>query len=171
MIKQGEDRLEQDLWHYEWASDPMGATYGIALVIGLGLLVSLVIDFGLFVFPIVGTLPILNRLLAPGGVTAEVAQKKASFAKMTKFINNGVAMDSLGPNHVMHNYLHNNRTEEVGGFGWTWSRMFNRSLFIEEGVWFHTLLLSIGFTQFLVVRCFITVRSITARVLPRFLRA
>ena len=41
--------------------------------------------------------------------------------------------------------------EQVGGIIWTWKKIFDGSLFAEEGVWFHGRLLACNFAQLTVI--------------------
>ena len=149
---------------YNVDEDPFGGAYYIALVIGCALLLSLLVDLVLLLVPRTWaeTHPVFHAIFSPGGPKAEAAQKTASHAKMTKMVNGALAVHAETAAHtktanytevdVLHTFQrHKNEKEEVGGIVWCWSRMFNTSLFYEEGVWFHSRLLSIGMSQFLVV--------------------
>eukprot|EP00977_Amphora_coffeiformis_P027149 scaffold34584_cov134-Amphora_coffeaeformis.AAC.1 len=155
--------LEED---YKAKEDPYAATYIIALIVGMGMLLALTVDLLLLVLP---SNLVESTFLAPGGLKAECAQKNASFRKMSKMINGALAVhasaadDEKKPKssqpvmyenkelQVMMSYSRGkDQKEEVGGIFWTWKKAMNGSLFYEEGVWFHSRLMAMGLAQFLV---------------------
>ena len=106
--------------------------------------------------------PTFHAMFSPGGPKAEAAQKNAAFVKMERMISGALAVHAeTSTTKTSSNYSEGdvlqtfhrqkNEQEEIGGFMWTWSKMFDGTLFREEGVWFHSRLLSIGMAQFLVV--------------------
>ena len=149
---------------YKYDEDPFGGVYIIALIMGCSLLLILLVDLILLLVPRAWAEahPLFHSIFSPGGPKAECAQKKASYAKITSMVNGALQVhletathsktDNYNEVDVLHTFhRHKNDKEEIGGIMWTWSRMFDASLFNEEGVWFHSRLLSIGMAQFLVV--------------------
>lgn len=156
---------------YKIKDDIYGATYVFALIIGLALLLTLVVDLVLLLIPprVVESVNFLKALVLPGGLKAEGAQKQASHVKMTKMVHNALAVHTDAERRsksgelddkdfhkkelkVMLSYQRGkDAKEQVGGILWTWRKAFDGSLFSEEGVWFHSRLMAIGLSQFLVV--------------------
>jgi hypothetical protein len=86
--------------------------------------------------------------------------KEACLAKTDTLVSNALKMhekkdasDSFVQTRVgraLLNYANygNSEYERVGGFYWTWKKIYNRELFKNEGVWMSGRLLGINFTQF-----------------------
>lgn len=150
--------------YYVANEDPYGGTYYIALILGLGLLLTLLVDLIVMLIPRTWAEnhAIFHSIFSPGGPKAECAQKNAAYVKMSKMINGAMTVHAetsiykktskYGEGDVLTTFQRKkNEKESIGGFAWTWSRMFNGTLRSEEGVWFHSRLFSIGMAQFLVV--------------------
>ena len=165
---------------YKTNEDIYGGSYLLSLTLGCILLAILVIDLIRSVLPqgLLDTAPFVRSLVTPASVKAEASQKKASFQKVSRMVQNALAVHSTAnashrtasmklskSSHESFGSDDNSQfqamlafqsqasdTEEVGGLLWTWKQIFSGSLFLEEGVWIHSRLLAITMAQVLVVR-------------------
>lgn len=160
---------------YETSEDVYGASYGVSFALGCVLLLLLLIDLLVKVFPTTarfGRNSFAAILFTAGGYRAESYHKQAASWKVDKMVNNALIMhsDSSAANssskpvitsgltesaHVkalLKYQLQESETEVVGGVFWAWGKIFNGTLFFEEGVWIHSRILACNMAQLLVVR-------------------
>lgn len=107
----------------------------------------------------------LEAILTPGMEKMERRTKLAAQRKLSLMVDN--ALDYHGDSHhsitltddfkmtargtALLNYqTREEKTERVGGVLWGWKKVFNGSIFDEEGVWLHSRLVSSTVTQFFV---------------------
>jgi len=166
---------------YKASEDTVGASYLLSITLGCIMLAALAVDLIRSVLPkgLLDKVPFILSLVTPGGLKAESSRKKAAFWKASRMVQNALAVHSdvtaKSSHHVAsmnlsssHVSLENDgksqfqailtfqsqsiEMEEVGGMFWTWKRVFDGSLFSEEGLWIHSRLLAINMAQVLVVR-------------------
>ena len=105
----------------------------------------------------------IDRLLTPGLAKMECKTKRAAAFKTNNMVRNALEMHipihgAQSSGAVMSSYgraLLNFRTQEdvyerVGGFMWAWRKIFNGTIFTEEGIWLHSRLLIANFSQFFI---------------------
>jgi cytochrome c-type biogenesis protein CcmE len=154
--------------------DPLGATYYIALLMGLCLLAFQVVDVLYFVLPKkwLQSRSYLRFLVTPAGIRQEAMMKKAAAVRMSKVLDNALAL--CGPNEnvspaksepgqssragktstlptLERFYMQPNQAETIGGVLWAWRRIFNGSMFVEEGIFLSGRVLTCNLAQFLVL--------------------
>lgn len=110
----------------------------------------------------------LNGLTASSSAWADTRLKRAATRKVNKLLMNarrlhqpielapGVLRESSVGNvtsdETMRNFvLDKERTELVGGLGWTWYKIFDGTLFDTEGMWINTRLRIIQVAQVIVI--------------------
>lgn len=100
-------------------------------------------------------------IFTSGAIKEEALQKQAGLKKTDAMVANALDLHSkndgnanidsyLGRALVNFAFFGAAKTERVGGFVWTWSRIWNRELFKTEGFWFSGRLVSINVAQFLI---------------------
>lgn len=167
--------LDRYVATYEAESDPFGAGYYLSISLGAILLMFQAVDISFTVIPVawLGMIRYARNVVTPAGYSAEAAQKKAAFFKVSKMIDNAISIHSGGtvfsslkqssksskarerPGHSLQSVakfqlLQDSETEMVGGVFWAWEKIFNGSIFAEEGIWFHSRLLVCNLVLFLV---------------------
>jgi hypothetical protein len=116
----------------------------------------------------------LSRVLAPHDVFFESAIKKAASLKVNKMMQNATAIhqsDDSGSSRkkrmvetsyrrALLNFDKNAEAyERVGGLWWTWTRMWNGTLYSEEGIFLNSQVMA-GNTAQLVVCVFIFIAGV-----------
>lgn len=107
----------------------------------------------------------LECLLTPGMEKMERRTKKAAQKKVKRMVDNALVYHGES-NHsialsedfqmtargtaLLNFQTREERTEQVGGIVWGWKRVFNGSIFDEEGIWLHSRLVSSTVTQFFI---------------------
>lgn len=102
----------------------------------------------------------MQFLSSAGVVRAESNVKQAAANKISNMVNNAVDLaatkeqDGVLETHFGQGLLAYEKLGKVfvpaGGFSWTWRRIYNRSLFKEEGIWLSARLISSNAAQFVV---------------------
>lgn len=94
-----------------------------------------------------------------GPMKEEAMLKQAGKAKTEALVSNAMELhltkdvktatgSHLGQVLLNYAYFGNLKSERIGGFVWTWSRIWNGDLFKKEGFWFSGRLVSINVAQF-----------------------
>lgn len=149
---------------YETNDDFYGTSYYLALGLGCILVLSQVIDVLLLTVPQQwkeGN-SWVKSILRPGGRRQERVGQKAACHRMKSMLQNALSISDDGTkghrsnsNRNMHAieryFLVHQTTENCGGVMWAWKKIFNGSMFSEEGVWLSSRLLTINFVQWMVV--------------------
>ena len=144
---------------YDRRNDLCAALFWLALILGLLLLASKVVDLLSFLVPKDWTWSrkssLLEELVVPASVRQEKCSKAAASFKISRLLDNALEIGghkrpSKSTNGSVHLSLQKSSTpvstmerflllqerrEVVGGFWWAWKRIFNGSIFVEEGVW------------------------------------
>lgn len=104
--------------------------------------------------------PRVQALFAAGVVRAESNIKRSAAHKLSVMMDNALTLaetkdkDTVLETHFGQGLLAFEKLGKiytpVGGFGWTWTRIFNRSLFQEEGIWLSARLIASNAAQFIV---------------------
>lgn len=104
--------------------------------------------------------PRVQTLFSPGVIRAESHIKQAAAHKISLMVDNAVDLagskdkDTVLETHFGQGLLAFGKLGKVyvpaGGFSWTWSRIFNGSLFKEEGIWLSARLIASNAAQFIV---------------------
>ena len=112
----------------------------------------------------------LEHFIKTRGVMGEVHVKRAAAHKLSVMTRNAIEIaehkdqDAVLDTHFgqgLHGYARlEQRTEEIGGFMFTWKRIFAETLFDEDGIWFSARLISNNMTQF-VVAVFVVIAGVT----------
>jgi hypothetical protein len=88
----------------------------------------------------------LVKLFTASGIKAETGNKEAAAFKMKLIVDNARQIHSYSEKDIDHgetsfsagilNFsVRGEEFEEVGGFLWTWKRLFNKDLFEKDGIW------------------------------------
>jgi len=154
-------------YDYDPTTDYFAIAYCLSILLGCILLLSLVADtvlfawrkkcseFGKFIF-------------TSAGRKRELSQKQSSFWKSSRMLHNAFQLhngngksQNIGRTSSMQSSIHfegvakyqmkSVESEPVGGAFWTWKKIFDGSLFYEEGVWIHSRLLACNVAQVLVL--------------------
>ena len=108
----------------------------------------------------------LEILLTPGIEKMERRTKVAAHGKVARMVENALAlhdddsrddsplstsrhMTALGK-ALLNFQIHPEETETVGGLLWSWKRVWDRSIFEDEGVWLHSRLVACSLAQFFI---------------------
>jgi hypothetical protein len=165
----------KETFEHEDKSDPYAARYYLSVILGAVLLTFQAVDLAFIVIPTawLGMNRFVKNLVTPSGFKAEAAQKKAASFKVSKMIDNALALHSNGPSFsslkkssselsksrgslcsslqaIARFQLQESETETAGGVFWAWKKIFNGSIFAEEGIWFHSRLLACNLALLLV---------------------
>jgi hypothetical protein len=103
----------------------------------------------------------LVKLFTASGIKAETGNKQAAAFKMKLIVDNARQIHSYSEKDIDHgetsfsagilNFsVRGEEFEEVGGFLWTWKRLFNKDLFEKDGIWISARLLAGNFAQLLI---------------------
>ena len=157
---------------YVASSDYYGASYFLAIILGFSILSSQSVDIVLMFLPqcwLDGN-GLVQRLVLPGTLRQERAGKEAASFRMKQLLQNAVdivfdkTLASSPPNDlkdftskpdpatsVLERFLLIPiKTESVGGVVWTWKRVWNGTIFTQEGIWLNGRLLACNFAQFTI---------------------
>jgi hypothetical protein len=158
---------EQCMEPYEVADDYYGATFYLSIILGFVILSSQFVDILLVLTPRRwrdGN-DLIQRLVLPGTVRQQRAGKQAASYRMKILIQNsldvinGATMLASSANSnsldavdressILERFLLTPKTTEaVGGVSWAWKRIWNGTLFTEEGIWLTGRLLACNFAQ------------------------
>jgi hypothetical protein len=88
----------------------------------------------------------LVKLFTASGIKAETGNKQAAAFKIKLIVDNARQIHSYSEKYIDHgetsfsagilNFsVRGEEFEEVGGFLWTWKRLFNKDLFEKDGIW------------------------------------
>jgi hypothetical protein len=143
---------------YVVADDYYGATFFLSVILGMCLLASQFVDFLLVVAPSrwLDNKGLVQRFVLPGTVRQEAAGKRAASFRMKHLIDNALTVGSLGSSSEMATketsilerfLLLPKKFETVGGVIWAWKKIWNGSMFVEEGIWMNARLLACNFSQ------------------------
>ena len=112
----------------------------------------------------------LERFVKTRGIMGDVHVKRAAAHKLSVMTRNAIEIaeykdqDAVLDTHFgqgLHGYARlEQRTERIGGFTWTWKRIFAETLFDEDGIWLSSRLVSNNMTQF-VVCVFVVIAGVT----------
>lgn len=108
----------------------------------------------------------LEAILTPGAEKMERRTKLAAQTKISRMVDNalvyheesnrdstsisqGFQMTARGT-ALLNFQTREDKTERCGGILWGWKRVFNNSIFDEEGIWLHSRLVSSTLTQFFI---------------------
>lgn len=104
--------------------------------------------------------PRVQALFAAGVVRAESHIKQSAAQKVSVMVNNALDLaankdrDTVLETHFGQGLLayekFGKRFTPSGGFAWTWRRIFNLSLFKDEGIWLSARLVASNTAQFIV---------------------
>ena len=108
----------------------------------------------------------LEAILTPGMEKMERRTKLAARKKVQLMVDNALVFHGRGNNSsismsgdfkmtargtaLLNFQTREEKTERAGGILWGWKRVFNSSLFDEEGIWLHSRLVSSTVTQFFI---------------------
>ena len=116
----------------------------------------------------------IHRFLVPGITRKEKQTKKAARWKTERMVTNALEvhdMASLKPTSRSSTHISVSgnallafestmyEREKVGGIMWTFSRMWDGSLFNEEGVWLHARLIASNISQYFVAAVYLVAIS------------
>ena len=152
-------------------NEKYGAAYFAAAVLGAVLLFLQVVALVRLFFSsrILNENKILEVLFTPGILKMERRTKTAAERKVTLMVENALVhhnKDNANQSTSSHRngldvsrhytallsfQLQAEQTERIGGLWWGWKRVWNNSIFDEEGVWLHSSLIASTVTQFFVV--------------------
>lgn len=145
------------------SSQPYEAVvYFLSLIIGnIVILLELYMMFGDTVRRRCFNKASLVKFFTASGIKAEAANKTAAAYKMNALVDNARQIHSYSSKDIDHgetsfgagllNFsVRGEEFEEAGGFLWTWTRLFNKDLFQQEGVWISARLLAGNFAQLLI---------------------
>lgn len=157
--------------HYVIPSDYYGASYFLAIILGISILLSQGVDIVLMFLPqrwLDGN-GLVQRLVLPGTLRQERAGKEAASFRMKQFLQNAldivydksIATSSTSSSgftskgdrttSVLERFLLLPvKTESVGGVIWAWKRIWDGTIFTQEGVWLNGRLLACNFAQFTI---------------------
>ncbi len=107
----------------------------------------------------------LEIFLTPGMDTMELRTKIAAHVKVSGIVENALnlhdssilekpdssshRMTALGK-ALLNFQIHPEKTERVGGVWWAWKRVWDRSIFQDEGVWLHSRLVACTMAQLFI---------------------
>jgi hypothetical protein len=107
----------------------------------------------------------LEIFLTPGMDTMELRTKIAAHVKVSAIVENALnlhdssilekpdssshRMTALGK-ALLNFQIHPEKTERVGGVWWAWKRVWDRSIFQDEGVWLHSRLVACTMAQLFI---------------------
>jgi hypothetical protein len=146
---------------YVVADDYYGATFYLSVILGTCLLVSQFVDVLLVLAPKrwLDEKGLVQRFVVPGTMRQETAGKRAASYRMKHLIDNALSVicdPSLRSSSEMATkeisilerfLLQPKKFEPVGGLIWAWKRIWNGSMFVEEGIWLNARLLACNFSQ------------------------
>ena len=157
--------------NYVAASDYYGASYFLAIILGITILSSQGVDIVLMFLPqrwLDGN-GLVQRLVLPGTLRQERAGKEAASFRMKQFLQNAldivydktIASSSNNSGGFTSKIDHATtvlerflllpvKTESVGGVIWAWKRVWDGTIFNEEGIWLNGRLLACNFAQFTI---------------------
>lgn len=144
--------------------------YWISLILGCILLAFQLCDMVRLVRPEKWRLQnaVFTTLFTPGTVRMESRHKQAASHKMSQMIDNAREMHCDFSNSSVHSshqgssfkdprllalvnfQLQEDEMETIGGIFWAWKKIFNGTLFCEEGIWLHARLFAANFAQIMV---------------------
>lgn len=159
---------------YESGKDAFHVFFLLSLVLGLVLLISQVVDIVSIFAPEKWFQQgggFLQALVTPGCVRQDRASKKAASYRISQMLNNSLVVcedDKTATTQIssrgiglgkkesnlspMERFLLlPKETETVGGIIWAWKKIWDGSIFVEEGVWLNGRLLACNFAQLTVV--------------------
>lgn len=156
---------------YVASSDYYGASYFLAIILGISLLSSQGVDIVLMFLPqrwLNGN-GLVQRLVLPGTLRQERAGKQAASYRMKQYLQNALDIvydksiasssnNSRGftgkadrATSVLERFLLLPiKTESVGGVIWAWKRIWDGTIFTQEGIWLNGRLLACNFAQFII---------------------
>lgn len=148
---------------YETDKDFFGTTYYFAMLLGFILVLSLLVDLLVHFMPEHwrGDSKWFGTLVRSGGLFQEGAARKSASRRVTEMLKNALSMSyscekgtsraSTSRLAMERFFLSYQTTEECGGIVWTWKKIFNGSIFTQEGIWFSSRLLTVNFVQWMVL--------------------
>lgn len=163
--------IEDDFFFFKTFKDNFivhEAGYVFTLLLGVTLLLFHVksLIFNLVPRQMLEKLPGSGYLLVPGTVRAERDTKKAADYKVAEMIGSALRMHtgmassqrgstgsqrSSGFGSALLNYQATvDERESCGGIVWTYKKIWNGTIFHEEGVWFHARLLACNVSQYVL---------------------
>lgn len=107
----------------------------------------------------------LNIFLTPGMETMERRTKMAAHVKVSQLVENALNLhdpsileppdssshDMTALGKALLNFsIHPEETEKVGGVWWAWKRVWDRSIFQDEGVWLHSRIVACTMAQLFI---------------------
>lgn len=147
--------------------DDYNAIYWTTFVLGCILLflqvLSLIRLF--FSFNVMKRFKPLEIFLTPGMQKMERRTKVAAHRKVSHLVENALNLhdstnleppDSTGRHMtalgkaLLNFQIHPEETEQVGGIWWAWKRIWDRSIFEDEGVWLHSRLIACTMAQLFI---------------------
>jgi hypothetical protein len=161
---QDPDRCHEE---YVVANDFMGSAFYLALFLGCTILLSQLVDVILQLTPRVwlDRNGLVQRLVLPGTIRQERAGNQAASLRMQQFLTN--AFDIFSDSSFLSSSKSENatkrvtsalerflllpvKTERVGGVFWAWKRIWDGTIFSQEGVWLNSRLLACNFSQVII---------------------
>lgn len=152
---------------YIVANDYLGSTFFLALFLGCIILLSQAVDAILQLTPRswLDEYGLLQRLVLPGTLRQERVGHQAATLRIKQFLTNalGVFNDSSSTsssnsdkitrratNALERFLLSPVKTESVGGVLWAWKRIWDGTIFSQEGIWLNSRLLACNFSQLMI---------------------
>jgi len=146
---------------YVAADDYYGATFYLSVILGMGLLLSQLVDVVLVLTPSswLDENGPLQRFVLPGTVRQEIAGKHAASFRMKHLMENALSvihdtnmvsskeMGAISSKILERFLLLPKKFEPAGGVIWAWKKIWNGSMFAEEGIWLNARLLACNFSQ------------------------
>lgn len=107
-----------------------------------------------------------GTIITPAGIRQETAAKKAASLRMSQMLQNALNLQPGQEHNIKEDAVRRSLkkmapdcsamerfqmlpkvTEAVGGVSWVWKRVFDGTLFSEEGVWIGGRILACNFAQ------------------------